>query len=305
METIYDEIKDINSWIKYTPMEGQYYKYKSNIIYAACKIADLYYQVCNARMSLHFYMDYDKYSIMSDSKMAILSTKKYFVENALLYYNFAVDYLWQVLWLYYDNSENNFKIPINELYQKIMKECNFNDLIRGLTEIQENKIVEVLKDNFTNRNKLFKIIREYYNYLKHRAIFHTPSLGDNSNIGIIEWPTLIREKDSGTEMISYRIPLIARTELDMNELSDLLIKFDKNFVGICEYFFDIIIPRDYVTARKFKIESGRQYIIEHLKELDEYSKKHSEIISAMKCEMICASKFYVTNKTTYDDISCL
>ena len=97
--------------------------------------------------------------------------------------------------------------------------------------------------------------REYYNYLKHRAIFHTPSLGDNSNIGIIEWPTLIREKDSGTEMISYRIPLIARTELDMNELSDLLIKFDKNFVGICEYFFDIIIPRDYVTARKFKIES--------------------------------------------------
>ena len=53
-------------------------------------------------------------------------------------------------------------------------------------------------------------------------------------------------------MISYRIPLIARTELDMNELSDLLIKFDKNFVGICEYFFDIIIPRDYVTARKLK-----------------------------------------------------
>ena len=28
METIYDELKDINSWIKYTPMEGQYYKYK-------------------------------------------------------------------------------------------------------------------------------------------------------------------------------------------------------------------------------------------------------------------------------------
>ena len=25
--------------------------------------------------------------------------------------------------------------------------------------------------------------KTYYNYLKHRAIFHTPSLGDNSNIG--------------------------------------------------------------------------------------------------------------------------
>ena len=80
-----------------------FFAYKNNITFAACKISDLYYQVCNARMSIHFCLDYEKYSMMSEDKMAILSTKKYFIENALLYYNFAVDYLWQVLWFYYNN----------------------------------------------------------------------------------------------------------------------------------------------------------------------------------------------------------
>ena len=179
MKNVYNDLKDISFWNEYMPLDGQYYTYKNNITFAACKISDLYYQVCNARMSIHFCLDYEKYSMMSEDKMAILSTKKYFIENALLYYNFAVDYLWQVLWFYYNNADDVNQIPSNELYQKLMKECNLNDLIRGLVELQERKIAEVLKDNFTDRNKLFKQIREYYNYLKHRAIFHTPSLGIN------------------------------------------------------------------------------------------------------------------------------
>ena len=156
MKNVYNDLKDISFWNEYMPLDGQYYTYKNNITFAACKISDLYYQVCNARMSIHFCLDYEKYSMMSEDKMAILSTKKYFIENALLYYNFAVDYLWQVLWFYYNNADDVNQIPSNELYQKLMKECNLNDLIRGLVELQERKIAEVLKDNFTDRNKLFK-----------------------------------------------------------------------------------------------------------------------------------------------------
>ena len=163
METIYEELKDITHWNDYTPLDGQYYTFKNNIIFAGCKISDLYYQMCNARMSLHFCCDYETYSMMSDNEISILSTKKYFIENALLYYNFSVDYLWQVLWMYYNNADDKDLISSNELYQQLMKECNFNDLIRGLTEIREEKIVKVLKDNFTDHNKLYKRLREYYN----------------------------------------------------------------------------------------------------------------------------------------------
>lgn len=240
MSNIYDELRPITHWHEYTPLDSQYYQYKSNVIFAACKISDLYYQICNARKSLHFYMDFDTYSMMSDSDIAIRDTKKYFVENALLYYNFSVDYLWQMLWLYYDNSDEINKIPTNERYQSVMRECNLNDLIRGLVEIKENKIAEVLKDYFTDRNKQYKQIREYYNYLKHRAIFHTPDLGINNNVSMFQFPALVRKKKDMCELVCLKTPMISRTELDMEELKKLLVEFDKQFVDICEYFIQIM-----------------------------------------------------------------
>lgn len=241
-------------------------------------------------MSIHFCLDYEKYSMMSEDKMAILSTKKYFIENALLYYNFAVDYLWQVLWFYYNNADDVNQIPSNELYQKLMKECNLNDLIRGLVELQERKIVEVLKDNFTDRNKLFKQIREYYNYLKHRAIFHTPSLGINEKESMYYIPTLIEKNEEKVELVSYKIPIISRIEIDIDELKELLIEFDKQFVGICEYFFEIIMPKDYIKAREVKLSTIQQYTGQHLEELKEYGKNHPKIVSKMECEVYLEEK---------------
>ena len=279
METIYEELKDITHWNDYTPLDGQYYTFKNNIIFAGCKISDLYYQMCNPRMSLHFCCDYEAYSMMSDNEISILSTKKYFIENALLYYNFSVDYLWQVLWMYYNNADDKDLIASNELYQRLMKECNFNDLIRGLTEIREEKIVKVLKDNFTDHNKLYKQLREYYNCLKHRAIFHTPILGMNEKAGIIPIPTQVLVGEKFSELISYRVPLVSRVELDLEELKKLLIEFDKQFVCICEYFFEIIMPKNYLAAREVKIGRILEYNKEHLYELEKYSEKHPEIIT--------------------------
>lgn len=290
MKNVYNDLKDISFWNEYMPLDGQYYTYKNNITFAACKISDLYYQVCNARMSIHFCLDYEKYSMMSEDKMAILSTKKYFIENALLYYNFAVDYLWQVLWFYYNNADDVNQIPSNELYQKLMKECNLNDLIRGLVELQERKIAEVLKDNFTDRNKLFKQIREYYNYLKHRAIFHTPSLGINEKESMYYIPTLIEKNEEKMELVSYKIPIISRIEIDIDELKELLIEFDKQFVGICEYFFEIIMPKDYIKAREVKLSTIQQYTGQHLEELKEYGKNHPKIVSKMECEVYLEEK---------------
>lgn len=285
MPNIYDELRKITHWHEYMPMDTQYYQYKNNVIFAACKISDLYYQICNARKSLHFYMDFDTYSMMSDSDEAIRDTKKYFVENALLYYNFSVDYLWQMLWLYYDNSDGINKIATNERYQSVMRECNLNDLIRGLVEIKENKIAEVLKDYFTDRNKEYKQIREYYNYLKHRAIFHTPDLGINDNVSMMPVPAFVSKKKDMYELVSFKIPMISRTELDMEELKNLLVEFDKQFVDICEYFIQIIMPRDFTNSRSVKYSIIERYTKHHLDELMKYSNIHPEIVSRTECEI--------------------
>lgn len=284
MGTIYDELKDITNWLKYTPLDGHFYTYKNNVTFAAHKITDLYYQICNARMSLHFGVDFDKYSMMSESDMAILSSKKYFIENALLYYNFSVDYLWQVLWLYYDNSDEINEIPSNELYERIMKECDLDSLIRGLTEIHENKIVDVLKKEFSSKNSIYSEGRYYYNYLKHRAVFHTPSLGMNDSVGMYPIPALWRRDKENGELLSYKIPLISRVELDIDKLKDLLMKFDRWFVELCEYFIQLIIPKDYALASNIKILTMENYTKNHLDELEQYSKKHPEIVSKMKCD---------------------
>lgn len=140
MSNIYDELDSIEEWLKYYPLDHHYYTYDTNIIFAATKIVDLYYQISNARMSLHFYNDFDKYPMMSDSEFSTLFSKKYFIENALLYYNFSVDYLWQVLWLRYDNSDDIKKLATNEKYEQQMKECNFEALLCALTELQEKSL---------------------------------------------------------------------------------------------------------------------------------------------------------------------
>ena len=42
MKNVYNDLKDISFWNEYMPLDGQYYTYKNNITFAACKISDLY-----------------------------------------------------------------------------------------------------------------------------------------------------------------------------------------------------------------------------------------------------------------------
>lgn len=286
METIYGKLKEIHSWQRYFPLDDKYYLYSSNLIFACCKISDLYYQLCNARMGLHFYCDYESFDMVSKDEISILNTKKYFLENSLLYYNFSIDYLWQVLWLFYNNSDERYRMATKERYQEEMKKCNFDALLCGLTEIQENKLVEVLKDNFTERNELYKKIRERYNMLKHRAVFHTPGFGMNHEIGMYYIPAVVERQKDGTVMKSYCVPLIAREELDLDKLKEILISFDQQFVTVCEYFIELIVPKEYLATSKVTVANIVDFNKKHLIELAEYSKRHPEIVKEIPCQVI-------------------
>ena len=277
MESIYDELKDIHHWHEYEPLDNKYYIYPPKIIYACCKISDLYHQLCNARMSLNFCFGYDEYSMMSKDKSAILLTKKYFLENSLLYYNFSVDYLWQVLWLYYDNSENINKIATNEYYQSSMKQCDFQSLLCGLTEIRENKVVSVLNKFFSSKNETYDRIRSMYNYLKHRAVFHTPDLGLNAEETDFPIPTKVITENNEPYIECYKLPMICRDIVDFDELKKELIKFDKEFVDLCEYLFELLIPKDYLISKPLPVARAHEYTRKHLSEIEEYAQKHSSI----------------------------
>lgn len=286
MSSVCDELKDIQHWHNYAPLDDKYYKYSSNVIYTCCKIDDLYYQMCNARMSLRFCFDFDEYSMMGEDETSILYSKKYFIENALLYYNFCVDYLWQVLWLYYDNSEKVDAIATNEYYQLSMKQCDFESLICGLTEINENKLVNVLKNFFSPKNKIYDKIRSKYNYVKHRASFYTPGLGMNDEETMIPIPMSITSGKDETYVVSYKLPMITREVVELNDMKNILIDFDKIFVDLCEYFFELLIPKDYFATGKVQLDVVYDYVKQHLQELEEYSKKHPSIKELTPCEVI-------------------
>lgn len=103
-------------------------------------------------------------------------------------------------------------------------------------------------------------------------------------------PTLIEKSEEKVELVSFKIPIISRIEIDIDELKELLIEFDKQFVGICEYFFEIIMPKDYIKAREVKLSTIQQYTGQHLEELAEYGKNHPKIVSKMECEVYLEEK---------------
>lgn len=191
-----------------------------------------------------------------------------------------------MLWLYYDNSGNKNKLPTNELYQKLMKECNLESLLCGLTEIQEVKIVEMLRNRFSPKNAVYSKIREYYNYLKHRATFHTSNLGINDAESCIPIITGATIENNQSYLISYKLPLITRKLIEPEELKELLVEFDKEFVELCEYFFDLIVPKEYMESNEVKMQQVIDYNISHLDELKEYAKKYPAIVSKTLCQMM-------------------
>ena len=259
MKMIYDELRNIHYWGKYQPLEPQYFRYNTNVVMAAYKINDLYGQICVARDFLHCYNDIDNYGdISAKDEISLKFVRKCFLETSLMYYNYAVDFIWQVIWIYY-NPWIKKELPTDELYQKCMKECNFEELKLALTIIREIKLRDVLQQYFSSSNQLYEKLRSKYNYLKHRGTFYTPGLGmNNSKLTIT--------------VNGYCFPCISSMEVKLEELSDMLLEFDKQFVAFCEYIIKIIMPTDYFET-SMPLEAPINYYIKHKEELIAYNQK--------------------------------
>ena len=114
----YYGLKDIFGWFeKYEPKGFE--RVGTHVIFAASKIVDIANTICRARSCIYFTENKDYGDFARDE-----NTKKFvnalLIENALGYYNYSVDYLWQAVWLAY-SPEISQKETNNRIIGKNLK----------------------------------------------------------------------------------------------------------------------------------------------------------------------------------------
>lgn len=231
MDSIYDKVQEIHHLMDYMPHEDKYGLYPTNIIFSCHKITDVYQTCSIARVNLH-YMDSEDFGELAKDDISKLFVNTMFLQNALLYYNFSIDLSWQIIWLYYDPFINN-KMPNSKLFEECIKECDYENLRLRLTLARDIKLRKYYLEPFFN-NPTVKEIRELYNFIKHRGTVHFPGLGLN-------------DTKMAFSINEYCAPLVSRRTIDIKELKEKLIEFDKLFVKYLLDVINILIPDNYLN----------------------------------------------------------
>lgn len=225
----YYGLKDIFGWFeKYEP--NGFESIGTHLIFTASKIVDIANTICRARSCIYFTENKDYGDFARDE-----NTKKFvnalLIENALGYYNYSVDYLWQAVWLAYSPEISQEKLT-TELLENILRTCDYENLILQLTLKPDIKMVKLL-DDFFKKDEHYLKVRPQYNYMKHRGCFHVKGLGINDSV---KFPIMI----NGQSVEGFK-----RKELDAVQMKEDLLNFDKSFIDFCEIIAELIVPEDY------------------------------------------------------------
>lgn len=231
------ESHDFHHWHKLFPDESKYVSFKPNIIYALNKVDDVYYAFAKARQTLHM-TEIDNYGhlVAKDDALHRNNIKTIFFESALSYYNFAIDLSWQVMFYYVSDSSLYF-FAKNEIYIKYANRCNIISLMENLNYQKQYSLYEVLQRFW--KNPIVMEIRELYNLLKHRGALHTKGLGTQYDSPIFNI------KYDGTDIT---FDLFTKRELDLPEVIQKLVEFDKEFYNYFEHILSLIVPNDFLGS---------------------------------------------------------
>ncbi|MCG5251606.1 hypothetical protein P9302_24670 [Brevibacillus agri] len=226
------EIADMHHWLDYQPHEGHYGNYSPGQVVAAFKISDVYHTFCFARSSLCF-LELDNYGQMIEKhdQLHVTWAKAHFFLNALACYNYCVDLSWQAAWLYYAVDEYQV-IEDEEQYNSLLEECYFDELWWQLTLLKQFKLRNHLQAFKSNRT--FHLVREKYNYQKHRGTFHFVGMGQNP------------KKFMGS-VNGFKPKLLAREEINIDEWKEILIEFDLLFVRYFDQLINMLLPKDFAN----------------------------------------------------------
>lgn len=226
-DSITDAIGTIPSeWMKYDPHEFLYLKYgrcKANIISSHHKIGDVYHVFCNARALLILS---NKENNKKEKNIFIRST---FLLSSLMNYVICWDLSWQVMYLFYGPTDNDF-IKDRKRYKKELASCNYESLRYRLTLARDYKVRDYL-DSY-QRNPFWNLLRKTYNQYKHQGMFFVPGLGFN-------------DKESSFSVNGNDFPLLYKKEFNLDDWEDKLVQYHIDFLQYFSNIIDFITPRDY------------------------------------------------------------
>ncbi|WP_227011503.1 hypothetical protein [Paenibacillus lutimineralis] len=117
----------------------------------------------------------------------------------MAFYNYCIDLSWQVAWFYYGDYDISV-IREASKFARASTECNFDELNYILTLSRDLKLRKVYRDFFNH--ELTALIREKYNYIKHRGTLHFKGLG-------VQYDYL------GISFGNERIPMLVNEEIDI------------------------------------------------------------------------------------------
>lgn len=249
------EFVDICCWTDYEPIDSDYVEYPTFITSAMFQVIGVYDTLCRARTSLEFIEcnDYGKLITYSgENDLAFI--RKMFIENSIIYYNICVDLSWQVLWLYLQKDDLNIIYNEKKL-NKILKTCNYNDLIRRLKLDGLEKIIEKLEEfkKYLDESG----VRTKYNYIKHRGVYHYNGVGENYGNMIMGYNGMYPK-------------IFSRKEIDIEKWKKMLLEFDTEFVEYFNYILQEIVPSKYLEKINM---ADAEYMNKWIKYCDELIRK--------------------------------
>lgn len=241
MNKIEDYVYEIPNWIDYEPLDDQYGIYDSNIIVSMHKIGDVYDNFCRARALL---IDVD--NVENGNNISNLYLKSALLLSALMHYETCIDLSYQVIWFRYIENDNIKLITNKKHLSKQLRKCNYISLKKNLEEKGYQEIIEYI-DSITSRH-LWKKIHSLYNYYKHKGSLHIEGIGKNPQYSMI----MIGEK---------RPHILYRKEFNVDEWTELLIRFNGEFINYFNEIIKKILPDKDVSLNFFEvIDKMKRYI---------------------------------------------
>ena len=233
--------KEYTNWSKYLPSDMHYVlsRYDMGIMACARKIHDCHWSIAMGSVELLKYKDNEYSSVFKESNMGNELVKASSLYSALAYYNYTLDYSWQIIYFYCYNKRG-WHFVYGKEYNKISRKCERNRLethINGcrLRDNKKLKALNELESMFYNKNNT-KDIRKYYNYLKHRGMIYTDLIGDSND----ELHYTIQG------ITAKKLPI---EKVDLDELYDKLVNFHNSIVEYISKIINIIIPDEFIKDK--------------------------------------------------------
>ena len=256
IETIYDKLDDVHYFLNYRADESNYGLQLQSVLYSAHKLSEIYSVYCVARSNLH-YLDNQDYGHFAKEELGIKFVRMQLLMNAIHYYNILVDLSWQLVWFSIRSDLNN-TILTSKTYMDIARECNFEILKYNLTLLKDFKMRDKILNDFFN-DSLVREIREKWNYLKHRGTYYFAGLGQNPSWMMVGFNDM-------------RTPIVNRPDVDIDELKELLVSFDKKYFKYIEHIMSVVFPKDFLSNRDL-LNSSINYFMNYKDDIAKFNDK--------------------------------